>query len=607
VKRARLLLAVFVSIALLSGNALSAGAEGKRTARARLSPAGGRAPAPPGVVIRGLAPSRPGGPCHDAGFELRHGGKFLGCTHGPDPAPQGAGPRSEAELQDLSTSVTTAATAASGGIKCSGDGTSGKRVQAIYAYIKGRTDRSATIIPLIRMWAAQMSAIYNASAAETNGSRQIRWVHSNSSTCQLTVSKVTLPTSTINNFSATVNALRSRGFNKSNRKYSVWMDVPRSQSGICGIGQFIADERPGTTNKNNGPASIPGLVARTDRDCWGLLSDDSDGGGFALPSEMTEAHELGHTLGAVQRGAPHSTHSAGTGPPNGHCFDEWDTMCYDDDFKPSTFPLTYSAGCLVSRAALLDCGHNDYFHTNPTSGYLTTHWNPAKNGFLLQSLAPGNDRFAGAMPLVAGPGVYTASNRLATAETGEPTTAGQAPSHSLWFTIKPTANGVLTVDTDRSKIDTVLGIYTGSAVNNLSMVGEEDDESSGKTYSRLSVSVTSGTTYRIKVDGKGGAQGVVMLYVGLGASTPVITGFSPTSGPPGTNVTITGTNIIVCPPSGFCDPDAISFDGIFSTTFVTTNGSTSITVKVPGKAKDGPITLNDDRGATISDTNFNVT
>ena len=58
---------------------------------------------------------------------------------------------------------------------------------------------------------------------------------------------------------------------------------------------------------------------------------------------------------------------------------------------------------------------------------------------------------------------------------------------------------------------------------------------------------------------------------------------------------------------GTCDPLAITFDGFPITTIVGTNGSTTITVKVPSNAKDGPITLNDDRGATISDKNFNVT
>jgi hypothetical protein len=544
----------------------------------------------------GLRPAGPGSPCAAAGFELRYRGTFLGCTHGSDPAPPGAGPRSVADLKEQAAAATAAA---GGGIRCSGDGTSGKRVQAIYAFISGRTDHSATVVPLIRTWAAYMNAIYNASAAETNGSRQIRWVHSNSSKCQLTVSKVTLPSTTVNNFSATINALRNKGFNKSNRKYAVWMDVPQSQSGICGIGQIIVDESPGSTNKNNGVSSVPGMVERTDVDCWGLLDQHSTGGFFAVPPQMVEAHEIGHTLGAVQSGAPHHTALH-------HCTDEWDLMCYDDDFNSGTFPLTFSSSCPVTQNVILDCRHNDYFHTHPTSGYLKTHWNAAKNAFLMPNVTPGNDKFTGAMPLAGGPGTYVASNRLATPESGEPSTAGQAASRSIWFTVKPTSNGTLTVDTDRSKIDTVLGVYTGASVGALSLVGQNDNVGA-KTFSRVSVPVSSGTTYRIKVDGKGGAQGLVMLFVGLGNTTPVITGFTPTSGPPGTVVTLTGQNIIVCGATT-CDGFVATFNGKGSASCpsCSTDGSTTLQVKVPSGASDGPITLNDDRGATISAANFNV-
>ena len=38
---------------------------------------------------------------------------------------------------------------------------------------------------------------------------------------------------------------------------------------------------------------------------------------------------------------------------------------------------------------LLDCNHNDYFHTNPpTNNYLYDHWNVARSGWLGSSGAP---------------------------------------------------------------------------------------------------------------------------------------------------------------------------------------------------------------------------
>src|SRR5437867_1399841 len=76
----------------------------------------------------------------------------------------------------------------------------------------------------------------------------------------------------------------------------------------CGIGTLIGDSRTDATNYNN----TYGSYSRVDSGCWGLASS----------YQSVEAHELMHNLGAVQATAPHST--------GGHCYDEWDLMCYDD-------------------------------------------------------------------------------------------------------------------------------------------------------------------------------------------------------------------------------------------------------------------------------------
>ncbi len=82
------------------------------------------------------------------------------------------------------------------------------------------------------------------------------------------------------------------------------------------------------------------------------------------------------------------------------------------------------------------------------------------------------------------------------------------------------------------------------------------------------------------------------------AAPPSISGFSPTSGPSGTSVTINGSN--------FTGATAVAFNGT-SASF-TVNSGTQITTTVPGGATSGPITVTTPGGtATSSPSNFSVT
>ena len=99
------------------------------------------------------------------------------------------------------------------------------------------------------------------------------------------------------------------------------------------------------------------MYARVDAPCW----------------QYAELHEIFHNLGAVQRDAPHPSAAW-------HCTDEADVMCYDDD---ASGPVVMTAVCPPEHEALLDCGDNDYFNTNPPAGnYLASHWNTANSSFL---------------------------------------------------------------------------------------------------------------------------------------------------------------------------------------------------------------------------------
>ncbi|MEU8238760.1 RICIN domain-containing protein [Actinoplanes missouriensis] len=234
-------------------------------------------------------------------------------------------------------------------VACSGDGRSGKRVQLLYLYESATASRYAKFLTSFRTWAAGVDAIYDASAGETGGSRHIRYV--TTPECRVDVAEVQLPDDSLRSFTSTIESLRDLGYNRTDRKYLMFSDT----NVYCGISSYVADTRPTRGNRNNGGPSY----ARVDAGCWG---------------SVMAAHELTHTLGAVLIDSPNSTGA-------GSCTDDHDLLCGPDR---SGKPMR--AACPRTNEIRLDCGHDDYFSTNPKRGsYLDTHWNVALSDFLLRS------------------------------------------------------------------------------------------------------------------------------------------------------------------------------------------------------------------------------
>jgi hypothetical protein len=88
----------------------------------------------------------------------------------------------------------------------------------------------------------------------------------------------------------------------------------------------------------------------------------------------------------------------------------------------------------------------------------------------------------------------------ATEETGEPDHAGNAGGASIWWRWTPTISQDVTMTTFGSNFDTLLAVYTGNSVSNLTEIASS---SSAIHYqgTRLSMNVSSGTTYHVVVDG----------------------------------------------------------------------------------------------------------
>ena len=276
------------------------------------------------------------------------------CTHGPDPAPAGIDVRQRRATFANDTSSGGSIAAGSTSVPCYGNGSDGMRVQALYVHAADVSDRYSQVVSTIRAGAAAADTVFNGSAAETGGVRHIRFV--TDSSCNLVVQDVQVSTTGDDSMSNTVSELRSKGFNRTDRKYLVWMDA----NIYCGIAQVYNDDSAGQGNVSNGSSQVAGEFARVDNGCWDVSG------------QSIEAHELMHTLGGVQTSAPHST-------PYNHCYDTADRMCYDDGSG-----VAMKSVCPSSHGDLFDCNHDDYFYagTPPAGNYLATHWNTANSVFL---------------------------------------------------------------------------------------------------------------------------------------------------------------------------------------------------------------------------------
>ena len=241
---------------------------------------------------------------------------------------------------------------------CSGvsDGNTGDRVQVAYVTQVGSTDRYASVLPALQSYVADVDDVMAVSSAETGGGRRVRWVVD--AQCVPTILHVVLPAGSLGSasdsdggFTATINAMEAKGYAAPSRKYLMFAEADN----LCGIAQVYPTSAK-TNNYNNGYAP---MFARVDSACW------------TSTYHSVASHELMHTLGSVMSDSLHPSAA-------GHCTDDYDVMCYVDG--PGV-AMTYP--CPAWHEQLYDCGHDDYFSTDPIAGsYLGTHWNTADSAFL---------------------------------------------------------------------------------------------------------------------------------------------------------------------------------------------------------------------------------
>jgi subtilisin family serine protease len=156
---------------------------------------------------------------------------------------------------------------------------------------------------------------------------------------------------------------------------------------------------------------------------------------------------------------------------------------------------------------------------------------------------PINDIFLAAIELQGSSGSVVATNINATKELGEPKHAGNQGGKSVWWFLQAPSDGVLALNTTNSTFDTLLAVYTGDRVNNLTLIASNDDAYNGATYSKLTQAVRGNHVYHIAADGYGGSSGTLTLNYSFTPASIV-------------SLTVTSPNGRVSPGSGLYGVDS---------------------------------------------------
>jgi len=125
--------------------------------------------------------------------------------------------------------------------------------------------------------------------------------------------------------------------------------------------------------------------------------------------------------------------------------------------------------------------------------------------------ATSANNFADASTITGAAGTVFGNNVGANKEAGEPNHAGNTGGASVWYRWQAPFTGKATFFTTTSNLDTLLGVYTGSAVNSLTTIASNDDGLNLGLQSTITFNIASGANYYIAVDGFNGATGIIKL------------------------------------------------------------------------------------------------
>lgn len=287
------------------------------------------------------------------------------CTHGGDRAPVG--------LDAAATSRQAGRVGSAVKDLCAKDGRGGPRIRVFYGYPNDTTPRTETIVPWVRETVAVADANLD---AQTRKDGQHLRMYCQTDRVVTVTSLALLPIGSDGAFTfddvitsltdRVANGLGPSDFDTSRMTYVVFVDNVTCCYGPAGQGTMYMDDRPDpAVNANNQPLYGPRFAM-------------VEVGGTTAQGAYIYLHEVGHTIGAVQLAAPHSSGA-------GHCYEAYDVMCYNDggSYFAGGGQMVSACAPMASGQYAFDCKGKDYYDpTPPKQGYLVGHWNTADSAWL---------------------------------------------------------------------------------------------------------------------------------------------------------------------------------------------------------------------------------
>lgn len=207
-----------------------------------------------------------------------------------------------------------------------------------------------------------------------------------------------------------------------------------------------------------------------------------------------------------------------------------------------TFAITGGGGSLTGAAQTTNSSGNATVGswtlgagTNTMTASVAGSFTGSPVTFTATGNAPNNDNFSNRTVLTGSTVITTGTNVGFSTEGGEPSDLinGGSGTPSTWWTWTPacsftvSATGAL-MNTNGSSFDTVLGLFTGSAVGSLTRIASDDDSGDGVDSAipssfpgPASISVAAGTPLQIRVRGfSPGSTGSIQLNITAPACAP---------------------------------------------------------------------------------------